>query len=347
MLQRCRVAGFSREYTKVLLNSVFSDDDRRSEFVEPRETAWPFPPLYEPPIRAPTTLNEYSIVAFSEYGDKVGSTARRLTYSTDEYQNCQSTPRTASIVPSLDTSFAITRSEWELTLHHSASLSEMFRREMNGSQESLSSNYTTSYQAHPQEGQGPLSQQDEIQHTSISYAQDYQSLLSLAPYSPSTTPNSARDVSLTPQPSICLTEELSRAEDFSPKIVSSPVTVICIPSNELSAIAQSPRNSEVKLCPIAVDSLTAQRRGIPSSMSSMNAMNEQDPAFIRTMEALHNRQDNPHGFNSEKTHVVLPTTHGLAQGSERCFSSMSSSSAIGTKKKHKSFLKRLRGRISS
>lgn len=61
ILQRCRIAGFSDEYTKKILNTLFTDDSLATMII-PKDTAWPPLPLYEPPIRAPSALNAYVIV---------------------------------------------------------------------------------------------------------------------------------------------------------------------------------------------------------------------------------------------------------------------------------------------
>lgn len=60
---------------------MFSNAKRAARLVEPRDSAWPAMPIYEPPVRPPTAFNAYSVVPYKQ-GDSVTGTTRRGTHGT-------------------------------------------------------------------------------------------------------------------------------------------------------------------------------------------------------------------------------------------------------------------------
>lgn len=302
----------------------------------------------------------------SDYGSKVGTITRRSTYGADdEPSTLIELTRLGSNITSLDTEMGITRAEWELTLHHSTSFTEMFHQEVNRSQESLSSNYTTDHAAENEETLvETFSHLNGNAHSLTDHVRDYQSLLPQITYSDtaSTARNTPRKVNFTPlsavpaKTGLTLTEHFRRHDGLSPSTIYSEILYLHSPSNELVSMARSPSNLESSGVKIEKSSQTTadpptptplRLRGLPPSMSIMNAMNEQDPAFIRTMEALHAREGPTRHPEVERSQSMMPARQSIADSGDRCFSSMSSRSVNGAKKRYASFLSKLRGHGST
>lgn len=275
------------------------------------------------------------------------------------------TTRFGSNITSLDTDMGATHSEWELTLHHSPSFTEMFHQEVNRSQESLSSKYTTDPTFDNEETLvEPFSRRNESIHNLTDHVRGYQSLLPPMTYSDttSTARNTPQKVSFTPQSAVppktglTLTDHFRRHDELSPSTRHSEILNLHSFSNEVVSIARSPSNlesSDIKFAKSPQTNLDPptptplRRRGLPRSMSVMNAMNEQDPAFIRTMEALHAREESQSHPEIQMSHSVVPTRQSIAEAGDRCLSSMSSRSINGPKKRYASFLNKFRGHGSA
>jgi hypothetical protein len=330
LLQRFRIAGFSYEYSQKMLGSLFTEEEQAFTCT-PRDSAWPSLPIYEPLVRAPSSLNAYSVIAISDIESTIGSSRRSTNGSSP-------------------------RGDWELTIPRSQSFTEMFEQEMcssNPSQESLQSNYTISSflsDDNEEEKIEAFPCLGDTAPTLDDHCQRYQSLLPTRSYSENsplasnaTTP---RIMQSTNSPNTILTEHLRQLQNLAPGNDSTPMRSTEKPPD---AYDQSSGGKDMKVKFSESNdppTPTPIRRGLPPTMSIMNALNEQDPAFIRTIEAMHTH-DSTQSREMERSQSTVPTLSErsrLADSGARCISSMSSRSVGGTKKSFTSFFSRLRGR---
>jgi hypothetical protein len=294
----------------------------------------------------------YSSIFTSSYGSKFGTISRHISSSTSEnpitptsdYSN-----RLGSVGSSLKMSMEIPLTELELALHYSPSFTEMFEQEWNKSNESLS-NSTTAKSGGNTEGDEQSRTSRGTHDTVRSHVQDYQVLpTSSNKWEGSSTNNPLPTTNITLKSigrgeiSDSLTKHIQQHSAFSPCNSPSEVTIVHTSSPALISIIPYPKNSGIQISKIFNLSTSTTIRHLTPSVSRMNAMNEKDPAFIRTMEALRMQRRTPICHGIERSHSIKLPRPSTTEHADRSFSGMSSRSLSGAKKRCTSFLNKLRG----
>lgn len=217
----------------------------------------------------------------------------------------------------------------------------MFSPEMlspSKSGESLTSNYTISSL--------PTKDEDEEAEDTQGCTDQCRTYQALLPPTNQFEDSPLRTSSATPRitPYFCFeADNHQKLDGFAPRSIS---TVKRLPARSESLAVLL--NVHSPPTAFEIPNPTPRKSAIPPTMSYMNALNEQDPAFIRTIEAMQARDATPRTSRAEMDRSQDEISEKSSEESgTRCMSSLSSRSVNGARKKYLSFFGRFKGRASA
>ncbi|CZT09579.1 uncharacterized protein RCO7_03700 [Rhynchosporium graminicola] len=302
MLQQCRISGFPDAYSRELLNSMFRYGNEAPEYEIPENNAWPFAPplltLSEPRSLEPCTSEPPTPISLvsTEFGQLQFQQTRSFFKEMEDQMSWYSTsPKSSNytLSPRFDDPIIPTKDEEDAKVEDDTKADESTRED--GSVES---------------------EQHEL-HTE-DHAQAYQALLPEMVF-----------------PELHLSEPSAIEVAF--KRLEPPLN--STPESTTPAIPElfQPAKIGTTLRPCTPASASKSRipraftQPSPSTPNKMNELNEQDPAFIRTVNAMRSLDGSS------------MLRHSMIASPKRPDSPGARNRTPPTKRKYMSFVNRLKG----